>query len=310
MQSDKENKVIYDFSSSPITFDFVNFLANARLALAAAGKDPQFDLTLLADKWRNLTPREQQYGLEERMWRLHNLILPIASIAPAVTSLFLSYKEKDRSVLLNDSADFISDGQNYLVGSLTETFYQTGYDPHLFASPKIARDMAKGLIGGSKKSALLSLRSSNFEQARDTPMEIFNTVARELNERGYSVFVIPDQENNPVQDVDSNAVKCIHQASMNIPLRLALHEVADVSICTTSGPTSLLSLAISKPNLVICYPIREGVRIASPEYFQAHGYKVGASQPLPWTPENQIWLWDESVAPTEICDTADSLMSR
>jgi len=310
MQSDRENKVIYDFSSSPITFDFVNFLANARLALAAAGKDPQFHLTLLADQWRNLTPREQQYGLEERLWRLHNLILPIASITPAITSLWLSYKARDRSDLLNESADFISNDQNYLIRSLMDTFRHTGYEPHLFASPKIAIEMAKRIIGGSKKSAVLSLRNSNFEQSRDTPMQVFRAVAEELTGRGFSVFVIPAQESGPSHYAENSPLKFIHQASMNIPLRLALHEVADVSICTTSGPTSLLSLAVSKPNLVICYPIREGVRIASPEYFQAHGYRIGASQPLPWTPENQIWLWEESVAATEICDAAGSLMFR
>lgn len=309
MKSDQESKVIYDFSSSPITFDFVNFLANARLALAASGKEPQFQLTLLADQWRNVTPRERQYGLEERMWRLHNLILPIVAITPAISSLWLSYKEEDRDVALSKAADFISNDQNYLVRSLLENFYHTGYDPHLFASPKIAMEMAKKIFGGSKKKALLSLRSSNFERSRDTPIDVFRAVATELWERGYSVFVIPDQENQSGSVAESSSMKFIHQASMNIPLRLALHEAADVSICTTSGPTSLLSLAISKPNLVICYPVREGVRIASPEYFQSHGYKLGASQPLPWTPENQIWLWEESVAPTEICDAADSLVS-
>lgn len=308
MKSDPENIVIYDFSSSPITFDFVNFLANARLVLAATGKHPQFHLTLLADKWRNITPRERQYGLEERMWRLHNLILPIVSITPAVTSLWLSYQEKDRTVSLSDPADLISNDQNYLVRSLMETFYQTGYDPHLFASPKVAKEMAKRIIGESKKSAVLSLRSSNFERSRDTPIDVFTTVAMELCERGYSVFVIPDQENEVSSYVDSSSMKFIHQASMNIPLRLALHEAADVSVCTTSGPTSLLSLAISRPNLVICYPIRQGVRIASPEYYQSHGYKLGASQPLPWTPENQVWLWEESVTPQEICDAADGLI--
>lgn len=309
MKPDPENNVIYDFSASPITFDFVNFLANARLALAAAGKEPQFHLTLLADQWRNVTPRERQYGLEERMWRLHNLILPIVAITPAITSLWLSYKETDRAVALSNAADFISNDQNYLVRNLMENFYRTGYDPHLFASPKIATEMAEKIIGGSKKSAVLSIRSSNFERSRDTPIDVFRAVATELFKRGYSVFVIPDQENQPSNDAESSSMKFIHQASMNIPLRLALHEVADVSICTTSGPTSLLSLAISKPNLIVCYPVREGVRIASPEYFQSHGYKLGASQPLPWTPKNQIWLWEESVAPTELCDAADSLIS-
>lgn len=301
------NHVVYDFAVSPITFDFANFLANARLSLASHGKEPSFHLSLLADKWRNFTRREHQYDLSDRLWRLHNLILPVCSITPAITGLSLSYLDEDRENILNARPEFMSDDRNYLIRSVLESVSRTGYDPHLFASPVIATKMAQKLLHGKRKVALVALRESNFEQSRDTPLEVFSEMAEELKRRGYRVFVIPDQESPESRALKDFPGTLLSQASTNVPLRLALHEQADISICTSSGPTSLLNLAISKPNMVICYPIRDGVSIASEEYFKAHGYAVGHPQALPWTPENQIWLWDKAPKPIDICDAVDHI---
>ena len=56
--ANKVGRVIYDFSVSPITFDFCVFLATARLELAMKTGSPDF--LSAANAWRNVTPRS--YG--------------------------------------------------------------------------------------------------------------------------------------------------------------------------------------------------------------------------------------------------------
>ena len=59
---------IYDFSVSPITFDVCVFSAVARLALAMQTGSPDFFLLLRAHSWRNVTPLELRYSLDDRLW--------------------------------------------------------------------------------------------------------------------------------------------------------------------------------------------------------------------------------------------------
>ena len=94
------NSAIYDLSDAPITFDFVNFLAFARLAVALKSKDPSFFLTIIADSWRNSTWREHQYDINDRLWRLHNLIIPVCSVTQAlwVTQYFWILKVEETTL--------------------------------------------------------------------------------------------------------------------------------------------------------------------------------------------------------------------
>lgn len=301
-----QKKAVYDFSVSPITFDFCNFLAHARLALAGESTNPIFDLHLKADKWRNVTPREKTYSLEDRLWRLHNLILPLCSLAPALRSVFLSYYARDSEDGGSDA--FVSTSENYLPRSLLSAFHEYGYDPHLFVSPIVARQHAEKIFGAAKRPVVVSSRNSGFEPARDTPSDFFEELVESLVRQGCEVFVIPDQEAVYDRTYSFRNVTVVVEAAFNLPLRLALHESAMVGMCTCSGPTSLLTLAVHKPNLVVCYPIRQDVPIASREYFVAHGFFVGAPQPLPYIPKNQVWIWDTNPSAQMVCDAMLSLV--
>ena len=297
---------VYDLSLSPITFDFCNFLAFARLSIAKATGSPAFTLQVFADSWRNVTPREKKYTLNERIWRLHNLIMPICSLAPGISGLGVSLRPKAREDYLG-RAYVTSDNKNYLTQSLLELFHDTGFEPHMFRSPEVARDYARRIFGAQKKVALLNTRRSNFEPERDTPSDFTIQVIDELRGLGYSVFLVPDQELGLGEFETDCRVKVINEAAVNLPLRLALHELADVTITTCSGPQLLASLSVEKPNMVTCYPLRAGMRTASPEYFLANGFEIGARQPLPYTPANQVWLWDMEPNPKEVCEIAQSL---
>lgn len=68
-----------------------------------------------------------------------------------------------------------------------------------------------------------------------------------------------------------------------------------------------VSLAVTKPNIIVVNPMQPDIRISSPEFLMAQGYDVGHEQPLPWIPKNQKWLWDPDSSAETICQAALSL---
>lgn len=301
------NSVIYDLAKNPITFDFAHFLAYARLCFAIAGKDPIFYLSLFADSWRNDTPRELEYSLDDRIWRLHNLITPICSVTPAIIGYSVSLDERGRLSDRTDELMVECDGGVYSIQALIPTFRKAGFDPHLFAAPQVARQYAERILSTRPDPVLVSIRQSSFQSTRNIPRSFLTALIDRLMDLGRSVFVIPDQETDSIRRDLPPEVVFVDEASFNLPLRLALHEQAPVSICSASGPTSFISLAISKPSLVVVHPTNPEVSVSRPEYLSRQGWEVGADQPLPWTPENQIWLWDPDVSATFACSAAQSL---
>lgn len=304
------NVATYDFGTAPITFDFCNFLATARLAIARDTGSPEFWLKLDACSWRNETPRELGYTLEDRLWRLHNLIMPIISTAPGVAGVTLAQLARPRSDAKPDY-EFRVEPWNYLTLGLCDIFASFPYDPHLFLAPQNATEYASKLlkVSDGKPTAIVSARNSSFQPERDSPAQTIQDVQRELIESGFCVFVIPDQEAVARDIFKGDSCFLVREASFNLPLRLALCELADVCIFPSSGPATYVSLAIQKPNMVIYSPLHPDVPTATPEWHEKNGLDVGARHPYPWTPENQIWLWDIAPSSGSILDAALSLRS-
>jgi len=303
-----KNAVIYDLSKAPITFDFVNFLAFARLAVALGSGDPKFYLTILADSWRVSSPRERQYNLTDRLWRLHNLIVPVCSVTQGMVGYTLVQDARARNEINAQGVTVRSEGGLYMMSALVEVFHMSGFDPHLFKAPEMALDFARIILGQEEKAVVVAVRESSFDPGRNTPPHFLRELILKLQESGLAVYLIPDQEVKHNMVDLPNAVTVVEEAAFNIPLRLALHELAQVSILSGSGPSNFISLSTRKPNLVIIHPMRPEIRISSPEFLSQQGYIIGEPQPLPWIPANQIWLWDPLVSAQEVCSATQTLI--
>jgi len=306
------NTAIYNFASAPITFDFAVFLATSRLFFAKNTGVPEFSVELDARVWRNHTPREREYSLDDRLWRLHNLIMPIIGTAPGITGLALRHFPDSKGDLEPGRVRFCAEEDWYLTSGLRRIFESFPYDPHLYLAPQRAVDIAAELLKVSegKPTAVLAARQSAFEPQRDSREQTLIEAANVLCGEGFSVFIIPDQESPSWKVNRREKVRLLKEASFNLPLRLALYELADVVICPASGPTSYASLGIRKPNMLIYNPIHLNMRTASAEWHKATGLDVGAKQPFPWTPENQIWLWDIEPSGESLANAAIDLVAR
>lgn len=305
------NIAVYDFAKAPITFDFCIFLATARLIFSRENGVPEFWLDLDARSWRNDTPREKSYTVDERLWRLHNLIMPIISTAPGISGFSVHSLPSAEIGFGQKALVFHAEESHYLTSGLRKVFESFPYDPHLFLAPQTAITMASRILRVShgKPSAVVAVRHSTFEPERDSQDKTLTMVCRSLIDQGFCVFLIPDQESSNQMPSENDDICLVKEAAFNLPLRLALYELADITICPASGPTSFAALSIRKPNMIIHSPIHPSVPTATAKWHTSTGLDVGSSQPFPWTPVNQRWLWDISPSSNAIVDAAISLLS-
>ena len=306
--SNKVGRVIYDFSVSPITFDFCVFLATARLELAMKTGSPDFYLSLRAHAWRNKTPRELRYSLDDRLWRLHNLIIPICGVTPGILGYDVSLTDGDGEASFDPLRCFRCENNNYLNPSLLDVFERSGFDPHLYAAPQLALDYARRMFGDAREPIVVTVRGSSYEGMRNTGSDFSVELLQSLLDNGKSVFLIPDQETAIETANSPRGIKVLHEASFNLPLRLALHELASVSICAAGGPTILLTLSLRKPNLIVHHPLNPSLETSSPQWMAAMGVDITSDHPYPWLTKTQKWLWDLEPKGEAVCEAALSLI--
>lgn len=304
-----ENNVFYDLSLSPITFDFVHFLALANMVLTKHNGGTRFNVTIQYDNWRARTRRDTAYSIAEKEWRIYNLLVQICLVTPQVAGITVTQDPGNRSAD-KPGVWFHSDGTNYLVRALVDATTAYDVDAHLFEAPEVAQKRAEQLLEGIERPVVIPLRVSTFDSDRNTELEVMTTVARDLELSGYTPIFIPDQENMGHFQADQLPGIHIREAAYSLPLRLALHEKAAISICSSSGPTALLALAKKKPTLVVVRPIIETSVDSTEEKFKIQGFDVGNKHPLPWTSDNQIYLWDHSALPDRIHSAVEELCSR
>lgn len=306
MSNITENNAVYDLAASPITFDFVHFAGLARLAFLKHTGDENFNLSIQYEKWRSVTRRDLALSEDEKVWRIYNLLLQVSMVTPQIIDVNVTQDPRKRNAY-QAGTWFLSDDQNYLVRALVEATRSWGLEPHLFLAPSAAVARAERLISPGEKAVVIPIRKSIFDEQRNTELDLITHVASDLRAEGFSPIFIPDQETTSHNDSEELPGRLVPEAAYNIPLRLALHELATLSICSSSGPTAMLTLAKRKPNMIVIRPIIENSADSTAEKFEAQGFSVGSKQPLPWTAENQIYIWETSSQIDRVLAAVDEL---
>ncbi len=167
MDSSVKKLAIYDLIYCPVTFDFVNFLAAARLFFAKNTGNTSFDLLIIASDFRKKSPRDLEFDDTLKTWRLYNLILPIITCSPFIKSFSVSKilpKEISRDAFIYPPGyklDSIHSAQHYF-GSAINKYYFGQLHPACFQAPKPALNHAKNLFKANKKKVLISPRYSHY----------------------------------------------------------------------------------------------------------------------------------------------------
>lgn len=296
--------VIYDLRVSPITFDFCSYLASAFILVKSNGYE-LFDLTIIATGFRNLTPRERAYSLNERYWRLDNLISPVGKLCPAVRNfeIIKGAGENKRFGELRIPANFnfnspmTVDYSPRLTGKL---YRETGVKPQIFAPSSEALAIVGRQFGGVKISRMytLSPRVADFDGSRNSQLDDWWALHQRLKERGHSVLILPDQDDFlGARLLWRYPWKIYEPAALSLDLRLAAMSLAYNNLISSGGNGAVP--VYSNVPYVMCSVLQEASHVANKAYFQNH-CGISVNDQYPWALPSQKLDWGD-FDPDRIC---------
>ena len=279
----------YDFKFAPITFDFTNFIAAAS-ALTTMQNRLMFDLVLVADVWRNITPREQAYTFADRQWRLWNLITQVVQVVPNVGNFTIARRPLEEISTTSFPHDFHPFNNTELpyTYQLTRIAHKRGANLRAFRPSEYALKIIDRMYPNANNLVTLTLRKAGHDPMRDSKLNEWIQFYHELKAKGFRPIVVPDQD-------DTLADRTIAQldwevfevASMSVDLRLALYTRSRMNYLTNNGIIGIL--LYSEAPFCWYSVVVEGAYVASPEYYEAAGVPFGSK--FPWLGGDQHMFW-------------------
>lgn len=264
----------YDFSVSPYSYDFVQFLVCAKAAGAETVVFVPGQRT-----YQKCTPDEQAY-------RFANLLLPLCK-NPIICN------DREHAKALCDE-DYRINGGTFPNGYTVEKpiFSHMLWD--VMRAPKIYPLKADGALMEQAKAdfpgkvVTITMRNSRIKPARNSDAVEWLKVAAWLETQGFTPVFIGDSE-QPERYGDFAVSK---KAQIDVNYRMALYSIAEQNLCVANGPPMLCFLS-ARPMLMF-KPLTEGFWEASTEYWTKCSIPPGAQ--APWFNDNQRIVWADDKA--------------
>ncbi len=279
----------YDFKQAPITFDFTNFIVSAS-ALATMQSRMSFDLVLIADDWRKVTPRELAYTDADRQWRLWNLINQIVQVVPNLGDFTIT-RRPIGEVAVASFPTFYHPHHTpqipYLY-SLPMDAHKAGANVRAFRPSAHALKIIDRMFPDQHNLVTLTMRKAGHDATRDSNLDAWLQFYRELKAKGFRPIIVPDQDDTLDQRTIARLDwEVFESASMSVDLRLALYTRSRMNYLTNNGIIGIL--LFSQAPFCWYSVIVEGTWVASPQYYENMGISVGSK--FPWLDGNQHMFW-------------------
>lgn len=268
---------VYDFGSSPPSYDFVSFLTEAEEARKEGGYS-KMDIVFQPGPMFGFRADELPPDPQTRRSLLESVCVPLCWRVPSVRSVSV---QRHRSAVAGDvfPKDWKPDQQ--------VSHYGTAFLPNkppMFEASEGARKWRDQLTEGSKY-ATITIRQASYWPERNSDLKAWREIAEEIQSMGLPVVVIPDTE-NPKERLDF----CIGapEAAFDVDKKIALYEDAEVNFGVTNGPAALMYLV--KAPYVVFMPVIESIRATSTEFYAANNFPVGSQMNdrgvIIWSREN------------------------
>jgi hypothetical protein len=205
----------YDLSVSPATHDFVNWLARIEQRRVAKGQSA-IDVVIVPGD-RRKTPRDLFYSQDQKMWRAHNLLFPLARCLPSVASVAFG-----RGIQTEDYINFPQP------------------QPPVLKAPAHAAQLVRAFLRDRPRPVSVTLRQSAFEPTRNSNVETWELVCERLQANGYSPVIVPDAEalmtgTSAMFEYVRTSFCAYPAASLHPELLLALYEQCEANLMTNNG---------------------------------------------------------------------------
>jgi hypothetical protein len=297
--------VFFDLEISPITFDVVTGLATAELHRRRHGFS-EIHAVVVPGKADGLKQDAADYavvvGKDALRWRIHNILVPVFRLLPSCSGYTVcsSRREAYRNW-------FVGAGNVFPTGY--SVAFPTGFDYSGVANAARAgeavlpvfRATAKGLEyirrflqprAAGRRVVVLNLRNYAFMPGRNSNDANWYAFARELDKSQWlPVFVLDTDVALDPKPAELKEFVVCDAVPFNIELRMALYELADLTMGVTQGPFELCWLN-DRANYVSF--IRPGSSIhTTDDHYRERGYDIGKGPPFMASNHRWVWEYDE-----------------
>jgi len=283
--------VYYDTRVAPATFDFATYLVGADLYRQSIGVSSSY-IYIVAPHFRGLTAREKSTNEEEMRWRLHHILSPLPHLIP----------QNHRITIQNDTFNQISypvypptyppaPGKDFRVPYTPASLFRyvdAGMDIQPFVPSERGRYLTRNITAGHEYYTI-TLRTTRFQPDRNSNLESWYKVYKELVARGKKVWVIPDFEDFFGDRLAFNYDwQIAHFAIFDLQLRMALYHDAKDNLYVSNGIGTLLMF--SKSPLKMFRVSNPSHQSTNEKYF-AKNFRIEAGESPKFFQDNQKWIW-------------------
>lgn len=288
---------VYDLQTASITFNFVEYLVLVGQEALRRGKTGFHVLFVPREEDKSLSWKayDSIYDEDSKAWRFYGILLPLTYLSPLCRGFtLLSHRSQIQQSLLNQSvfpplysARFQdTHDATTLYKSLTPGY--TGLKAPIQAIRYVQGWQANGV--NRKKYITLSIRDQKFDPARNTNIGECKKFLSYLNDKGYLPIIVPDTDNAWTTSDWSTAI-VFHEAAWNLPLKMALYELAYVNFFSPNGSVELVKFNPLCSYIFMNF-LPQGSIVTTPESMDLIGMKPGDQYRFaePW--QRAIWAAD------------------
>ena len=297
--------VFVDLEIVPITFDVVTGLGTAELYRRRHGFN-DIHIVVVPGKDAGLKEEAVDYavvlGEDALRWRLHNLLIPIFRLLPSCKGYAVCGSRREAY------ANWFAKTKNvFPVGysvSFPTTFEKREASdaaragesvlPMYRATPKALEYMRRFLKprAAGRRVVVINLRSYAYMPARNSNDATWYAFARELDKSQWlPVFVLDTDVALDPKPAELEEFVVCDAVPFNIELRMALYELADLTMAVTQGPLELCWLNDRASYVSFVKP---GSSIHSTDdHYRERGYDIGKGPPFMAPNHRWVWEYDE-----------------
>ena len=230
----------YDLEEQPVTFDCAYYLANVAMLVRSAGFN-SFAIWIKNRAFRNMSVRDNAMHVDEKLWRLENLIVPVCNRLIGCQNIVVCEDRPfQNAIVFPDDVKNIS--IDYTAAATGALFKATDISPIQFDSSNWAKSRIGSQFGGNgSKYVSLTIRQSRYFKHRNTNIKIVPELVDFFGKADKELILIPDPEGAHDLNLFSENmnVKIALQASYSLDLRLALYQFCSLNIGPSNGPVAM-----------------------------------------------------------------------
>jgi hypothetical protein len=260
---------IYDLRSHSVSYDFCYFLMDAEIYFSKK-MIFEFDLFILIPP--SFDDRSNEYlkyiSSEDINLRIYNLIVPVASMNRCIRNISVKSCEPSLNNSFINSVIYPKGYCEYFNPSMHySAIHKNIRDKcfHNFEAPSASlKDIKNWKIqnGIEKPLITITLRSYGFDAVRNSNIKEWDRFSKLLIKAGFEVCVVPDTIEWWSERNEFEGCFFLKEASVNLYLRTALYESAELNFFYSNG-VHALSVIDHRINSIIFSPILDGSLEAS-----------------------------------------------